>query len=238
MAIERGQAYVLRIRDFAESDVIVTLFTKDWGRRTAIAKRARRLNSRMGGVFDLLNLVEVVFYAKEQLDLISQGDLISGYPLLKNSLKSTLTALDSCKLLDQLVPLHQQEPAAYTIFAQLLALLEAGQQPPEQTGIAAQLKLLSVLGHRPQLTACVRCGRTLGPFRFMPARGGIVCDKCAKEGLSISRGLGLSLNTLIDNPLERAGIVRLKDQDLTRAHQMINLYRAHITGHRINGSSP
>jgi DNA repair protein RecO (recombination protein O) len=191
----------------------------------------------MGGVFDLLNQVEIVFYAKEQLELISQGDLIASYPHLKSSLQLTLTALNSCKLLDQLLPLHQQEPAAYTIFAQLLVLLEAG-QPPEQTGLAAELKLLSVLGHRPQLSACVRCGSTHGTFRFAPAVGGVLCEKCAKEGLSVNRGLGLSLNTLIDNPLERAGIVRLKDHDVQLAHQLIDLYIEHITGHRRNKHSP
>ncbi len=231
MAIKLGQAFVLRVRDFAESDVIVTLFTKEWGKRAAIAKGVRRLASRMGGVFDLLNLVEIVYYSKEQLDLVSQADLISSYPRLKNSMQSTLTALRACKLLDQLLPLHQQEPSAYTIFAQLLTVLEYEKQPREQTGVAAMLKLLAVLGHRPELRACLRCGSTSGPFRFIASRGGILCDKCTKEGINVSRGLGLSLNTLIDIPLLRAGIVRLRDEDLWQANQIVNLYIQELTGH-------
>ena len=211
MGIERGEAFVLRVRDFGESDLIVTLFTEDWGKRTAIAKGARRFKSRLGGVFDLLNRVEVVFYAKAQLDLISQGALISGYPHLKGSLETVLTALAASKLLDRLLPPHQQEPAAYTILARLLALLEEGVPQGEQTAVAGMLKLFAVLGHRPHLTACVRCGSVHGPFRFVPARA-------------------LSLNALIDRPLSRAGIVRLAADDLSLTRKLVDAYLRELVG--------
>ncbi len=230
MGIERGEAFVLRVRDFAESDLIVTLFTEQWGKRTAIAKGARRFKSRLGGVFDLLNRVEVVFYAKAQLDLVSQGALISSYSHLKGSLATVLTALAVCKLLDSLLPPHQQESGAYTIFMQLLDLLERGTPHGEQSAIAAMLKIVSVLGHRPQLAACVRCGNTRGPFRFVPARGGIVCAKCEGQGIDISPGLALSLNALIDRPLSRAGIVRLTKGDLSRAREVVSLYVRQLLG--------
>ncbi|TSA51079.1 DNA repair protein RecO [archaeon] len=230
MGIERGEAFILRIRDFAESDLIVTLFTEDWGKRTAIAKGVRGFKSRLGGVFDLLNHVEVVFYAKAQLDLVSQGALISGYSHLKGSLEMVLTALSVSKLLDRLLPSHQQEPAAYTILARLLALLEEGTPRGEQMAIAAMLKLLAVLGHRPQLTACTKCGSTRGPFRFVPAQGGVVCTKCGDRGIDISRGLALSLNALVDSPLSRAGIVRLGRDDLSLSIELVDLYLRELVG--------
>jgi len=230
VGIQRGEAFVLRTRDFGESDLIVTLFTEDWGKRAAIAKGARRFKSRLGGVFDLLNQVEVVFYAKAQLDLISQGALISGYPHLKGSLETVLAVLAVSRLLDRLLPPHQQEPAAYTILARLLALLEEGVPQGEQTAVAAMLKLFAVLGHRPHLTACVRCGSVHGPFRFVPARGGIVCTKCEGKGIDIGRGLALSLNALIDRPLSRAGIVRLAADDLSLTRELIDAYLRELVG--------
>ncbi len=230
MGIERGEAFVLRVRDFAESDLIVTLFFEEWGKRTAIAKGARRFKSRLGGVFDLLNQVEVVFYAKAQLDLISQGALISEYPRLKGSMDTALRALSVGKLLDRLLPSHQREQAPYTIFVQFLDLLEEGTPRWEQTAVAAMLKIVSVLGHRPQFTACVRCGSTRGPFHFVPARGGVVCTKCEQRGSDISRGLALSLNALIDRPLTRAGIVRMTKEDLSLARELVDLYVRELIG--------
>lgn len=231
MGIERGEAFVLRVRDFAESDLIVTLFTQEWGKRSAIAKGARKFKSRLGGVFDLLNRVEVVFYAKEKLDLISQGALVCEYPRLKGSLDTVLRALSVGKLLDRLLPVHQQEQAPYILFTQFLDLLEEGTPHVEQTSVAAMLKIVSVLGHRPQFTACVRCGSTHGPFRFVPARGGVVCTKCEGGGIDISRGLALSLNALIDRPLKRAGIVRITGEDLTIARLVIDSYLRQLVDH-------
>ena len=230
MGIKRGEAFVLRVRDFAESDLIVTLFTEEWGKRSAIAKGARRFTSRLGGVFDLLNRVEVVFYAKEKLDLISQGALSYEYPHVKGSIDTVLKALEVGKLLDRLLPVHQREQAPYTLFTQFLDLLEGGTPHVEQTSLAAMLKMVSVLGHRPQFAACVRCGSTRGPFRFVPARGGVVCTKCEGGGIDISRGLALSLNALIDRPLQRAGIVRMTQEDLLLARRLIDSYLRQLVG--------
>lgn len=231
MGIERGEGFVLRVRDFAESDMIVTLFTEEWGKRAGIAKGARRFKSRLGGVFDLLNRVEVVFYAKAQLDLISQGALVHEYPRTKGSIDVVMSALAVGKLLDRLLPLHQQEQAPYTIFSQSLDLLEDGTPRWEQTAVAAMLKIVSVLGHRPQFTSCVRCGSTRGPFRFVPERGGIVCTKCEQRGIDISKGLALSLNALIDRPLSRAGIVRMTKEDLVLSRQLIDSYVKELVGY-------
>ena len=93
MALLQGEGFVLKIRDFAEADLLVTLFTNQWGKRNAIAKGAKRLNSRLGGVFDLLNYVEFVFYEKPRLDLVSQGALRHGYPELKSELDRVTVAL-------------------------------------------------------------------------------------------------------------------------------------------------
>lgn len=225
MGLVRGRGYVLRIRDFAEADLIVTLFTEQWGKRAAIAKGARRFNSRLGGVFDLLNRVEVVFYEKPRLDLVSQGDLLDGFPRLKSDLARLTAALATGRLLDRLLPLHQREERIYPLFSRFLDLLEEGEVPTEQLHLATTLKLLSSLGHRPQLKGCTRCGTRSGPFFFVYAAGGILCRTCSPEtGIPITRGLALSLHSLSSRPLERTGVVRLSPEDIRKAHVLLNGY--------------
>src|SRR5438093_655781 len=46
--------------------------------------------------------------------------------------------------------------------------------------IAFELQVASLLGYRPRLDACAGCGEALSPRRlFSPARGGLLCDRCA-----------------------------------------------------------
>jgi len=229
LGLLRADGFVLRIRDFAESDLIVTLFTEQWGKRTAIAKRARRLNSRLGGVFDLLNRVEVVFYTKARLDLVSQGALLQGFPHLKGDLNVVAAALLVGRFLDRLLPFHQPEEQVYSLFGRFLDLLEAGDHSVDRLRLSVTLKLLAFLGHRPRLADCVRCGSESGPFLFASECGGVLCRACARrEGIKISRGLALSLDAFLRLPLERVNVVHLCPEDIRVAVKVVDGYVDHL----------
>ncbi len=230
MGLLRADGFVLRIRDFAESDLIVTLFTEQWGKRTAIAKRARRLNSRLGGVFDLLNRVEVVFYPKSRLDLVSQGALLQGFPHLKGDLNVVAAALSVGRLLDRLLPFHQPEERVYSLFGRFLDLLEAGDHSVDRLRLSVTLKLLAFLGHRPRLAGCVRCGSESGPFLFASECGGVLCRACTRreEGIKISRSLALSLDAFLRLPLERVNVIHLCPEDIRVAVKVVDGYVDHL----------
>ena len=227
MALSHGEGIVLKIRDFAEADLIITLFTTQWGKRNAIAKGVKRLNSRLGGVFDLLNHVEFVFYEKPRLDLVSQGSVRSAYLKLKSNLDAVTAALRVARLLEKLLPLHQREVEIYTLFVRLLDLLEEDDADSDALCLSAVLKLLSLFGHRPQLKACVHCGRLTENLFFAALRGGVVCQHCASgEGLKVSRGLVRGLDALLHLPLERAAVVRFSREEFAFGQKMIETYGA------------
>ena len=218
---------MLKIRDFAEADLIVTLFTEEWGKRNAIAKGVKRLNSRLGGVFDLLNHVELVFYEKPHLDLISQGALQRTYPKLKSNLGAVTAALRIARLLEKLLPLHQREAQVYTLFGRFLDLLERDDPEPDVLYLSAVLKLLALLGHRPQLNACVQCGRLTADLFFAAVRGGVICQHCAGgEGMRVSHGLVRGLDALLRLPLEKAAVVRFSSDECAFGQRMLETYGA------------
>ena len=223
MGIERGEGFVLRTRPFGEADLIVTLFFRHYGKRVGIAKGARRLDSRLGGVFDLLNKVEVVFYSHDRLDLVSQGTLLDSYESVKHDLAIVNSALAVARLLDRLLPMHQPESAVYQLFTQFLARCD--QEDVEQLQITAELRILSLLGHRPHLRACLHCGDTHGPFRFVPTRGGVLCQRCAPNtGIPVDAGLARALDWLGSHSIDRAGVVHLSPQEMAQARAILSAY--------------
>jgi len=225
LALKRDVGFVLKISDFAESDLIITLLTERWGKHSAIVKRARRYNSRLGGVFDILNHVEIVSYEKPGLDLVSQGALLHGFPRLKSELAPVYTALAVLKLLERLLPWQQREQQIYELFQHFLHLLEKDRVPLLQLRLSVTLKILSILGHRPHLHSCMKCGRVENPFLFNAEYGGVRCQSCAQgEGIKISCGLAQTLNSLLDLPLERAGVVQLTKEDGKLAEGLISNY--------------
>ena len=71
----RSLALVLRTVDVFETSLVVTLFTRELGKVSALAKGARRLKSPFQGGLDLLGVSDIVLLhkASEALDLLTEA---------------------------------------------------------------------------------------------------------------------------------------------------------------------
>jgi DNA repair protein RecO (recombination protein O) len=67
--IVKTEAIVLKTMKYRDTSKIVTLFTKNYGKLSAVAKGARDRNLRFGSALDSLSHVQVVLYKKEGADL-------------------------------------------------------------------------------------------------------------------------------------------------------------------------
>lgn len=182
-------ALVLRARDFAEADRLVTLLSPQRGKVSALAKGARRPRSKLAAAVQPFCLCTAQLAVGRNLDIITQCQIIHPF----YSLHEDLTRLTYASYLAELVDAFV-EPAGGSreIFDLLLAALrrlERGNDP-QLLARAFELRLLAALGYAPQLGECVGCARALptGPARFSPAAGGTVCDSCsgAAGGIRLS----------------------------------------------------
>src|SRR6266496_4218197 len=83
-----SESFVLRTYPFAESDLIVSFFTRDQGKLRGVAKRARKPKSNFGSGLERLSQSRITYYQKETRELVtlsscelirSQFDLIADY---------------------------------------------------------------------------------------------------------------------------------------------------------------
>ena len=109
---------------------------------------------------------------------------------------------------------------------QLFETLEQGlralitSQDPALTALLFQIRLLGLIGFRPQTDHCAACGkgRLMGEPQFSPLSGGLVCVACATRQafrcVSLSRGSlaflqqALKLSPAVVDRLTAAGQVR------------------------------
>src|SRR5512143_2186053 len=78
MSSEKATAIVLRTVEFSETSLILTLFTREFGKVRGLAKGARRLKSAFESALDLLALCRIVFLRKssDALDLLTEAKLL------------------------------------------------------------------------------------------------------------------------------------------------------------------
>ncbi len=211
MALVRGEAIVLKTYPLGDTSRIVVVYTRDMGVVRLVAKGARKAPGRFGYALEPLSRSRLVYYHKPDRDLhlVSQADCVDPIGSRLAELDRLAHAQAATELIDRLVWGEEPHAELYDLLAKMLDRVSRAPTAslPALT-IAFDLKVASLLGYRPRLDACAGCGGPLSSRRlFSPARGGLVCDRCAAESgaiqLSADALAGLAL--LLTRPVEQAG---------------------------------
>jgi len=177
--LQRTEAIVLSRRDYGEADRILTLYTRSEGKVGAIAKGVRRIASRKAGHLELFTHAELLMAQGRSLDVVTQAETREPFRALRDDLVRMAYACHVAELLDRAVDEGEASPPTFELLRDTLAgLCEASD--PSLVVRAFDLRLLGLLGYRPQLFACVRCGAELGPEgnAYAAQEGGVLCPAC------------------------------------------------------------
>ena len=128
-------------------------------------------------------------------EVVTQVSVGHAWLNLRDSLESAATAWYLAELADRsLEERHAAEPI-YTLLRHAYGLLDAG-MAPGRVARWYEMHLADELGVRPEVDRCAECDRMLEAderYRWWPASGGVVCERC--PGPSHERA-GLSLDGL------------------------------------------
>jgi len=182
-------AIVLGGVNYSDSSRVVWMFTPDYGRQSFMVKGARRVKSKYLGSLETFNLVRVIYRKSERKSLFTlrEVDVENHFSGLRKSLDAFWAASQAVELLKAVTG---EEHESRALFELLRGFLTLADRHGNDSGllkaliVAFRWRLTSVLGHEPQLVDCVRCGCRLsraGKYRFMTARGGVLCNECGRS---------------------------------------------------------
>lgn len=185
MTAEKSLAIVLRLVEFSESSLVVTLFTRDFGKISALAKGARRPKGPFEAALDHLAICRVVFLRKsgDSLDLLTEAKLERRFRNRSKKLEHLYAGYYVAELLSELTA---RGDAQIELFDLALRTLDRLDGPAPIGGVVEhfELRMLQLVGHFPLVDACVECGGGLGErstVLFAPIEGGALCEAC-REG--------------------------------------------------------
>jgi len=186
MPLRKTEAVVLRSIKQGETSKILTLYTRSFGKIKVIAKGARSSKSRFGGSLEPLNYISVLFYYKETRDLhtLSQADIVKPFAKSQQDLRRSTLALAVCELVDRLEVGASPNPALFRLLVQTLEAVQEVQHTPLNCLRAFEVRLLDLLGIKPNVATCLACGKSAvrGAVWFDVVRGGFFCPGCGETG--------------------------------------------------------
>ncbi len=250
MAAEKATALVLRAIDFSETSVIVTLFTREFGKISGLAKGGRRLKGPFESALDLLALCRIVFLRKssDALDLLTEAKLERRFRVSEAGLAGLNAAFYVAELLRELT--HDNDPHAELFDAADRTLVVLGQSRDAGAHVTAQhvfrfeLTALRLLGHMPSLDACAECGATVeakGRVPFGHTAGGVLCAACRpgkRNVVSLSAVALGALGKMSEEDGAASGVADGVAMDIERSTRgelrgLLNHYIAHLVGHEL-----
>ncbi len=191
MSIETTNALVVRAVEFSESSLIVSLFTRDFGKVRGLAKGARRIKNPFETSLDLLASIRVSFIRKNRdaLDLLTEAKLVRRFRPTRRNLRGLYAGYYLAETLDAATVDYEPNPELWDLADATLARFQTDDDVPRRLA-AYEAGLLDALGEFPSTRFCVECGEELpldsvkNPDRrilFAPNEGGVVCARCRAE---------------------------------------------------------
>ncbi|HWG19691.1 MAG TPA: DNA repair protein RecO [Terracidiphilus sp.] len=177
MPVLTSEAVVLRTWPVQEADLIVSFFTRDYGKLRGVAKSALKSRKRFGGALEPMTLARAWFAEKPKQDLVRLDQLeILRSPLALPIDPVRLGVLSFfAEVLDEALPEHDPHE---TIFRLLVSVLE--QTTIEQPWMPLtyfSLWMTRLMGLLPELARCTVCGEALQPgeVHFNNYADGLFC---------------------------------------------------------------
>jgi DNA repair protein RecO (recombination protein O) len=178
----KEQGIVLRSVKLGEADKIVTILTQGAGKVRGVAKGIRKTTSRFGGRLEPFTHVNLMLYrGRGALDTITQAEIVASHRHIRDDLSLFAAAETMVEAADKVAEEHERNVPLVVLLLNGLRALDTRPADPTSVAESFLLKLLSLSGFHPALTACAVCGSA--DVRLWSAGlGGAVCPTCADAG--------------------------------------------------------
>ncbi len=187
---------VLRRRDVADADRLLTVFTPGEGKIELLAKGVRKTVSRKAGHLEPFTHAHVMVAQARTWDLITEASTVESFRYLRDNLDAIGQAAYIGELVDAFSDSGDENRPLWemTLFA-LRQLDEAAAKVANAANAAAHpadailpanllrwfdLHLLSLAGFQPQFFHCLACDAEIQPGAnfFSLGEGGVFCPNC------------------------------------------------------------
>jgi DNA repair protein RecO (recombination protein O) len=229
-------AIVLRVIDFSESSCVVTLFTRDFGKLTGLAKGGRRPKGPFESALDLLSVVRLMVIRKsaDTLDLLTEAKLERRFRAASRDLSRLYAGYYVAELLIDLAHDHDPHPELFDAALAALRKLDDSASVPT-TLLRFELAALRILGHQPSLDLCAGCGEEVPELPRVPfglISGGVLCARC-REGKRSVISLSHQARSTLAREFEDAATTEEIDRNVRgELRGLLNQYLSHLIGHR------
>lgn len=224
---EKVEGIVLRTKDYGETNKIVTLFTREYGLISGVARGAKKSKSRMAAVTQPFIYGIFVMRISTGLGTIQQAEVLDSMREIREDIVKTGYATYIAELVSKMM---NEREKYELLFLELLASLEKmaeDENPPAIIAMMSELKLYQIGGFAPVLKECVN-GHIDEPIvAFSITEGGVLCQQCkykASDAVSLPSSIHKLLQTMSETSIKRIRNIQLRKETIQWLRKLLDDY--------------
>jgi len=212
--------------------MIVHLLSEEGQQLRAVVKGVRKTRSRFGARMEPFSVVNLLLHTGRSLDVVREAESVATHAALREDLDLTTAAAVVVDVLDKVSFAGDRQPVLFQLGVKTLDVMEQTASSRLPILVAGFLiKAMSMIGLKPCLGSCTRCGGSECVAIFAPESGGVICEACAKEEsirMRMSTEAWHALAALVSQRMEE---IALSEIDSTVQLECLELMRAFVTLH-------
>jgi len=210
----KARGVILKEQDFKEADKILTIYTKELGKITALAKGVRKTKSKLAGNLQQFSEIELYLAPGKSFYIVCGAETKERFLNIKKDLSKIADAFYISELVDKFTTDGQSNVKIFQLLYYAFSRFDKNTKNKDLFLAAFELKLLEYLGYKPQTKSCVQCQNNLGQNEkvfFNVRLGGVLCPNCQthKDSFPIDRSTAKIINLIFQNKFDT--IVAIKN---------------------------
>lgn len=125
MKFFKTEGVILKRTNFGETDRVLTLFTKHFGKIRVLARGIRKISSKKSGNLELFNQVRISVAKGRNFDIVSEVETLNSFKHWRKNLKKVAFAFRLCELVDKLTVEEAENKEVYEILVNYLSNLSS-----------------------------------------------------------------------------------------------------------------
>ena len=219
------QGIVLRETNYKEADKILTVLTRDWGKRTVKARGCRRKNSKLTAASQLLVYSELTLSERGEFTTLTEADPLEQFWSVRQDLETLALASYFAEVAEASAQEGETCPELLSLLLNCLYALDTLKKPRALVKAVFELRLLCLTGYEPLLDACAVCGAP-EPLRarLLLSQGVLCCAACRGRlgggvSMPLSPGALAAARYIVSGPPKKLFSFALAEESLRRLGQ-------------------
>lgn len=227
MASTKISGVVLSESNMGDFDKMLTILTPNFGKISCVAKGARRPRSALLAGSQIFCFGEYLMYKGTNTYHINSVEPIEVFYNIRTDLDKLNVAVHINKIVQEVTGENQN---CFNIMQLLLNTLYVISETDKNLDLVLsifKLRLLSILGFRPNVNECVNCKGKEDLIYFSLRDNGVKCKSCGKQdksSITINKSTYNAIKYTITAPPKKLFSFSIKDESLEEFKLVTKLY--------------